>query len=574
MRVRGRRGASATSYGLLLGLISIFALTSLQDTSDAIAELFCEVSQAMERSGIGCFPQGPVFAVSSIDVNPVEGFDFQLQIIYDYPGITMRYVGDLPTGMSFDPGTGVLSGTPTNAETESVTFEATNADGATAALALAIQVERNQPPSLANLPAGPIAVPANQPIAIPLEANDPNELNQDFEYSVASPAAAAAGFAAVAGSGRGTGVLQNPSPDPGTYFVTVCVSDLRLETCNDLEIVVGINGPRLTVLGANPRRVDYDSSLQTQVCEEIAVRNDGAGTAIGVQPRAFFGGDPQSFETCTLDSPTNTLCGAGVDLASGERCSVGVAFTPPRENPQAEAQLGRPLGINREHAAVLPIYASNGGNFVTVRGFPRFDSCSALLEDTEFGPGSYSFTVPTGCESLDVEIWGGGGGLSYTGSPPPNHTCYQSGGGSGFVQASIPVTQGQTVLLLVGNPGRSEQHGLQNGGTSSISVDGTIYAQATGGRASTANCSVSGRGAGGVGSITGAGMAAGVMGETANGERYVQTGTVRRPQPGGVTIPSAGFQIPAETWDGNAGLGAHSTLAPAPGRITLFQLTD
>ena len=83
-------------------------------------------------------------------------------------------------------------------------------------------------------------------------------------------------------------------------------------------------------------------------------------------------------------------------------------------------------------------------------------------------PGNYTFTVPTGVTSLQVEAWGAGGG-----GGAANTTQYSlAGGGAGgaYVSYTISVTPGTTYYYTVGTGGAS---GVETGGsTSHIGTDG------------------------------------------------------------------------------------------------------
>jgi len=63
---------------------------------------------------------------------------------------------------------------------------------------------------------------------------------------------------------------------------------------------------------------------------------------------------------------------------------------------------------------------------------------------------SSSFTVPTGCSSLTVRLWGAGGGAGGTGS---SGVTSGYGGGGGFVQATFAATAGESLSVEVGTGG-------------------------------------------------------------------------------------------------------------------------
>lgn len=70
------------------------------------------------------------------------------------------------------------------------------------------------------------------------------------------------------------------------------------------------------------------------------------------------------------------------------------------------------------------------------------------------GSGNYSWVVPAGVTSIQVDMAGGSGGNSNT----------SQGGLGGRVQATLPVTPGQTLYIYVGGQGQYASSGWSNGG--------------------------------------------------------------------------------------------------------------
>lgn len=83
--------------------------------------------------------------------------------------------------------------------------------------------------------------------------------------------------------------------------------------------------------------------------------------------------------------------------------------------------------------------------------------------DTTFTSGSGTYTVPAGVTTIQVKMWGAGGG----GNPGPA-TFGQGGGGGGFYMATLSVTPGQTFSYSVGaggSPGNAGGNSTFNGVT-------------------------------------------------------------------------------------------------------------
>src|SRR4051812_9429978 len=63
-------------------------------------------------------------------------------------------------------------------------------------------------------------------------------------------------------------------------------------------------------------------------------------------------------------------------------------------------------------------------------------------------PGNYTWTVPAYVNTIDVELFGAAGGDQRTAYSDVEH-----GAPGGRVQASVPVTPGQTYAIVVGGKG-------------------------------------------------------------------------------------------------------------------------
>ena len=72
-----------------------------------------------------------------------------------------------------------------------------------------------------------------------------------------------------------------------------------------------------------------------------------------------------------------------------------------------------------------------------------------------------SFTVPAGVTSVAVKLWGAGGGGSQPGGPGSFNA---GGGGGGFTTATVGVTSGATLSIMVGEQGHSSGSATYGGG--------------------------------------------------------------------------------------------------------------
>lgn len=64
--------------------------------------------------------------------------------------------------------------------------------------------------------------------------------------------------------------------------------------------------------------------------------------------------------------------------------------------------------------------------------------------------GTYTWTVPAGCEEVDVFLVGGGGGGGYS-----MHSGGGGGGGGQVMRSSVRVTPGEEIQCTIGQGGSS-----------------------------------------------------------------------------------------------------------------------
>jgi len=117
-------------------------------------------------------------------------------------------------------------------------------------------------------------------------------------------------------------------------------------------------------------------------------------------------------------------------------------------------------------------------------------------------PISGKWVVPIGVTSLDVELWGaGGGGGSVAGNKPG-----AGGGGGAYSSKTLTVTPGDSIYFVVGNGGVGSI-GVQAGENGGITSFGTIVAD--GGFAASGNVAGAGASAGSTGNINHSGASGG-----------------------------------------------------------------
>lgn len=95
----------------------------------------------------------------------------------------------------------------------------------------------------------------------------------------------------------------------------------------------------------------------------------------------------------------------------------------------------------------------------------------------DFTGAMQSYRIPSGLTSVRVKVWGAGGGGSYPGDCGATNT----GGGGGYSDATLTVTAGEVLNLLVGGGGLGGACTSSGGGRSAVARAGTEIVIAGGG---------------------------------------------------------------------------------------------
>lgn len=113
-------------------------------------------------------------------------------------------------------------------------------------------------------------------------------------------------------------------------------------------------------------------------------------------------------------------------------------------------------------ATGLMVYCTTTNKIAVNAGTPSSPSWKQLVYENlgslgfknvySYTGSDQSFTVPSGVTSLNVKIWGAGGGGSYG-----------SGGSGAFISGTLTVTPGQTLIIAVGKGGGYSTSGVAGG---------------------------------------------------------------------------------------------------------------
>jgi hypothetical protein len=106
------------------------------------------------------------------------------------------------------------------------------------------------------------------------------------------------------------------------------------------------------------------------------------------------------------------------------------------------------LGTLRYHVANDEVQACHA-----LGGTPAWvvvsTGCSPGSETFTYTGGAQTFTVPQGCGTVRVKVWGAGGAGGYNGG-----AGVRSGGPGGFTTADVQVTGGEALTIVVGQAGQ------------------------------------------------------------------------------------------------------------------------
>src|SRR5580704_16977637 len=105
------------------------------------------------------------------------------------------------------------------------------------------------------------------------------------------------------------------------------------------------------------------------------------------------------------------------------------------------AALGSAVPLMIITLAALPS-AEAGAAQVTCTPTAGFTNCVQFT----YSGADQTFTVPSGVTSLDVRLWGAGGG----GIDPAYFTNQYGGGGGGYTTGTVAVTPGQVLTVTAG----------------------------------------------------------------------------------------------------------------------------
>ena len=267
-----------------------------------------------------------------------------------------------------------------------------------------------------------------------------NQTNVYFNYTITSNAVTLAGFVGslTAACGTGcTGISYNGgafSAGPVAGFVagdTIAIrqtSSGGAYTTTTATVSVGgtTSGAWDVTTGAAPAAFSFTDQTNVYISSQVASN--------AVALTGFVG-------------PVTATCGAG---CTGISRSGGLF----EAGPVAGFMAGNTIAIRQtssgdastQTTATVSVGGTTSGAWSVTTGASYHYTFTTATAGT-------TFVVPAGATSLTVKMWGAGGGGA-------------TGGGGGFAQATIAVTPGESLTVMVGGPGGLYSGGLNGGGGS------------------------------------------------------------------------------------------------------------
>ena len=317
--------------------------------------------------------------------------------------------GSLPTGLSLNADSGVISGTPTNG-TFTFTIRGTDTDGDTADQSYSWTINNVVPTS----DGGTVTITAiNEGVA----AN--YDVNNNFTFTTGSTFSA---FSLVSGSlptgtslNTSSGVISGTATHDGTYTFTIRATDTDGDTVDQAytftinNVVPTSDGGTVTITAINELSAgSYD------VDNNFTFATGSTFSAYSLQSGSLPAG-------MSLNTSTGVISGTASNIGSTTTSTFTIR------------------GTDTDGDTVDQAYSWTINN---------------LAEQTQTFTSSGNWTAPAGVDNVNVNvIGGGGGGGGGVASDNTAHTTGGTGGDGGFYTANVSVSAGTTYSINVGAGG-------------------------------------------------------------------------------------------------------------------------
>jgi hypothetical protein len=367
-------------------------------------------------------------------------------------------------------------------------------------------------------------LPSGERLMLENNGTDPLTVSENGQFSFATPIAYDGSYVVTVSTqpaeatcsvsnGMGAGVTANVSKvsvtcSPDSYSISGTVSGLA----SGMQVTVDDNGGDALTVRANglftfPAHIaagaSYTVTVGTQPTGQICTVSNGQGNHIN-------GNVANVAVACTTE--TFTIGGTLSGLAGGAQVTLDNNGADPLTlTANAGFTFDTPVAYGSTYD--VTVGTQPNGQFCTVSdgsGAPVTSNVAAVAvacttNPVRFAtPGTYTWTVPSGVTAVQILATAGGGGGGGMYGSNPGH----AGGAGAVVTATLSVTPGQALNLVVGGgggagasgPGSSNQWtcGAGGGGGGATSVDAgsasQIIAGGGGGGGSCNNATAGGSG--------------------------------------------------------------------------------
>jgi|GEM_PF-1877510 len=432
----------------------------------------------------------------------------------------------LPPGLTVDPTSGAISGTPSAVTaTATYTVTASNTGGSTTA-DVTVTVVDIPPASLTYSPASRTC-PTSQACSVSAPSHSGGD---PVSFAISPPLPAGLSFVPSTGAISGT-----PTAITGATVYTVTATNSGGSTNGTLTLTTSDGTP---------------PSFSGSVTLNASSLNSLTETPLITYPSASDPSGVAGYDYCVSTSAAPGAC----NVVSWRAASAS-PFTATGISPQLTDGASYRVSIR---ARDVP---GNLSAALTSAPWTANTPCQGPGSYV-YSPGSFSFTVPACVTTLQLTLWGGGGngggGSTCAGCGGYNNSAGGGGGGSGgYAVRSLSVTPGEVYTLSVG--GVAGTTSFRQGGTVIVSAGGG--GQGGAGHTGTNNSQTYGGSGGVAGVVTGggAGSANGSNGQGGQSRRTIYCGPTK-------TTASGGAGAAANHGYGAGGAGATALFSSSCGR--------
>ncbi|OAM90441.1 TonB-dependent receptor [Termitidicoccus mucosus] len=307
-----------------------------------------------------------------------QPFSYTLTATIDPTTPTILSVDGLPAGLSFNPATGIISGSVSVADTYPVALSASNSSGTTTAT-LALIVYATPPPAPLITSGTRVVMVVEQSGAYTITANhnptgfDATDLPDGLSINTK------------------TGVISGKPTTVGTGTVTLSASNIGGTGTMPLELVVSLPPPRFSEIRVLSNRSPWVAVQGEPVKWQIVATNDPLSYTGSVAPAGFDTSFSMDTVTGILDAQfdmigTGTLLVTYANAAGAVTLVAPFAVNPPSpvviDAPeQLTGAVGEPFSYTIQATNMVP-----GGNSTAVGNTPSYGA-------TGLPPGLFIDTV-------------------------------------------------------------------------------------------------------------------------------------------------------------------------------------